>query len=224
MKKIKSLLYIEDNIEVRENIAEYFQHKIEHVYLAEDGDMGLKAFTKYNPEIVVSDISIPKINGIDVLKKIRRISPSTQFIITTSFDDKEYLIEAVNLQITNYILKPLTIVKLEKALKLCEDKMIEVPDNLKYFSKEYYFDIFKKELYRNKKQIMLTLKEREVLELLIKIHPSPLSYEQIYLHLYDNIQHKDAVKTLIKTLRKKIPSTSIETIYGYGYKLFMSNQ
>ncbi len=218
-KKLTSLLYVEDDLEVRDNIAEYFEHKIENVYLAGDGVEGFELFKKYKPQIVISDISMPKMNGIELLKKIRKISSSTQFVITTSFEDQEYLLEAVNLQIINYILKPLSIIKLEQALKLCEDKMIDVPDNIKYFSKKIYFDTLKKELYHNKNLIPLTLKESKLLELLFKTFPSPLSYEQIYLHLYDNIEHKDAVKTLVKILRKKTLDASIETIYGYGYKL-----
>ena len=126
-KKINSLLYIEDDLEVRENIAEYFQHNIENVYLAADGAEGFEIFEKYKPQVVISDIAMPKLNGIELLKKIRKISATTHFIITTSFDDHEYLLDAVNLQITNYILKPVSIIKLEKALKLCEEKFILTP-------------------------------------------------------------------------------------------------
>ena len=224
MKKINSLLYIEDDLEVRENISEYFEHHIENVYLAKDGIEGLESFKKYSPQVVVSDISMPKLNGIELLKKIRTISSSTQFIITTSYDNQEYLIEAINLQITNYILKPLSITSLGKSLKLCEQMTIDPFESVEFFSKEIYFDKFKKELYKNKEIIPLTRKERELLELLLKTSPSPLSYEQIYLNLYDNIPSKDAVKTLVKMLRRKISYLSIKTMYGYGYKLFLHEE
>ncbi|MFT5835552.1 MAG: two-component system response regulator VanR [Sulfurimonas sp.] len=219
LKKINSLLYVEDDDEVRENIADYFYHNIKNVYLAKDGVEGLELFEKHRPQVVITDIAMPNLNGIKLSKKIRDISNDTQLIITTSFDDKEYLIEAVNLQLLNYVLKPLTITKLENILKMCESKIANIVDENKYFSSDTYFDVVKKELIKNQEIVTLTLKSRDLLELLIKNYPSPTSYEAVYLNLYNGIENKDAVKTLIKILRKKIFNTSIETIYAYGYKL-----
>lgn len=223
-KKINSLLYVEDDDTVRDNISEYFKRNIQNVYIAKDGEEGLDLFNKYLPQVVITDIAMPKVNGIELLQEIRKLSTKTELIITSSFDDQEYLLDAVNLQLMNYILKPLTIVKLEKALKLCERKLPDTVETKIYFCNDIYFDSSKNELSNNSSEILLTVKERQLLELLLKINPAPLTYELIYYHLYDNIQSKDAVKTLIKILRKKVSDTFIETIYGYGYKLNLFNK
>jgi DNA-binding response OmpR family regulator len=218
-KKIGSLLYIEDDDEVRSNIADYFRVRTDTLYLAKDGLEGLELFKKYNPQVVITDIAMPKMNGIELAKYIRDISLDAQVVITTSFDDKEYLLEAVNLQLTSYIIKPLTIAKLDKVLNLCILQIPTSQDDNVYFSDSIYFDKIRQELIADNKEVTLTVKERLLLELLIKVYPSPTSYEVIYISLYEGFENKDAVKTLIKILRKKIGSSAIETIYGFGYKL-----
>jgi YesN/AraC family two-component response regulator len=201
--KIDSLLYIEDDDEIRENIAVYFKHRVTHLYTAKDGLEGLAIFQELTPQVIVTDIAMPKLNGIELLKKVRKLSSTTQLIITTSFENKEYLLEAVNLQLTNYLLKPLTIQKLDNALKICESNISVCKQEKIYFSQVIYFDMLKKELFNAHKSIPLTVKERKLLELFIQTHPAPISYELAFSRLYDGFENKDALKTLVKNVEKK---------------------
>ena len=217
-KKFESLLYIEDDEEIRTNLVPFFEQYVKNVYTAKNGFEGFERFKRLKPQIVVSDIIMPKMNGIELLKEIRKISKKTLLIITSSFDDKNFLLEAVNLQLTNYILKPLTIEQLEYSLKLCEEQLLGSNNNKSFFTEDIYFDIEKKELFNEKNSIPLTSKERLFLEISIKNHPAPLSYTLLSNQMYEGIEMKDAIKAIVKQLRKKIPN-SIETIYGYGYKI-----
>lgn len=222
-KKFDSLLYIEDDEKIKINIVPFFEQYVKNVYTAKDGREGLDRFKKLKPQIVVSDIIMPKMNGIELLKEIRKISTKTQLIITSSFDDKDFLLEAVNLQLTNYILKPLTLKQLEYSLKLCEEQLLDSSKTNIFFSEDVYFDIQKKELFNEKDIIPLTSKERLFLEISIKNYPSPVTYTLLSNQMYEGIEMKDAIKAIVKQLRKKIPD-SIETIYGYGYKInFIKN-
>ena len=127
MKKVNnsSILYIEDDDITRENIAAYLQRQCKQLYIASNGEEGLELFKTHDPEIIITDIEMPKLNGLDMAKKIRKLSPTTQIIITTAYTSNEYLLQAVNLHLVQYIVKPISLPKLTSALKDCDDFLEE---------------------------------------------------------------------------------------------------
>lgn len=221
MQKIKnsSILYIEDDEITRENIGQYLKRVCKDLYIADDGQMGLELFEKHSPNIVISDIEMPNLNGLDMAKKIRKISPTTQIIITTAFTDQEYLLEAVNLRLTKYIVKPISLPKLTQALKECEEFLDEKDDTKKYFNEDCFYDTFTKELIKDRNIVSLSKTERALLELLVKNHPTATSYEAIETNVYDFATSKNAIKLLVKALRTKIEKETITNISGYGYNV-----
>ncbi len=81
------------------------------LYTAIDGQEGLELYKKFEPEIVITDIEMPKLNGLEMAKKIRKHSLSTQIIIITAYKKPEYLLDAVNLQLVQYLIKPISLEK-----------------------------------------------------------------------------------------------------------------
>ncbi len=90
---------------------------------AENGDQGLEAFIKERPPLVITDIKMPGMDGIQVLKRIKEVDPLTEVIVITGHGDMDLAIEALNLDATDFINKPLQRQALEQALKRAEERI-----------------------------------------------------------------------------------------------------
>jgi diguanylate cyclase (GGDEF)-like protein len=102
-----SILYVEDEHSIREGYAKALSRLCDKLYIAENGKDGLDLYKKYRPNIIVSDIKMPIMNGIEMVREIKKINPNECCIIfTTAHSDNGYLFEALELQVSSYLLKP----------------------------------------------------------------------------------------------------------------------
>ncbi len=114
-----TLLYVEDNDGLREKALTLFKKLFVDVISASDGQEGYEIFKKHRPQIVITDIQMPKLNGLEMMTKIKSLEPSTKIIITSAFDNKEYLFKAIEGGVFSYLKKPLNIEELVKTLVRC---------------------------------------------------------------------------------------------------------
>ncbi len=112
-----TVLCVEDEYWVRESFVEFLKRRFKEVYSAEDGADGLEQFRKHKPDIVVTDIMMPKMNGLEMSQKIKEESPETPIIIISAFNDTYFLLEAINIGIDSYVNKPVNNKKLIEALE-----------------------------------------------------------------------------------------------------------
>jgi len=101
-----TILYVEDDIETQKLIKKILNSSTKEVYVANDGEEGLKIYKEKNPDIVLTDICMPKMNGLEMSREIKKINPNQPIGIFTAFDEPEYIKEASQLDIGTYILKP----------------------------------------------------------------------------------------------------------------------
>ena len=106
LQKLK-ILYVEDDLLARDEIAEFLDFEIGKVELASNGKEGLEKFKTFKPHIVITDINMPQMNGLDMAKEIKKISPKTPIIITSAYSDNDFIIKAIEIGISRYILKPI---------------------------------------------------------------------------------------------------------------------
>ncbi len=99
------------------------------VFTAENGEHGLKVFHKENPAIVITDIKMPGMDGLEVLKAIKAHSPQTEVIIMTGHGDVDLTIEAMNLNATDFINKPIRKNDLDGALKRAQERISLMESN-----------------------------------------------------------------------------------------------
>ena len=116
------LLYVEDNPEISEEIVFFLEPLVKELYVAYNGEEGLELYKEHKPDLVVTDIQMPIMNGIKMIQKIHEIDEHLPVIITTAFNESGYLLEAINQQVDAYLLKPLELKKLIHSIK----KVIEV--------------------------------------------------------------------------------------------------
>lgn len=218
-KNIK-ILYVEDDEIARENGVEYLQNFFEQIYEASDAIKALQLYEKYQPDIIITDIQMPKLNGLEFVKRIRQKDKKTQIIIITAFCDRDYLLKAIELQLVKYLVKPVKEKEFEEALFLCVNSLQEDNSNIIKLDDNSYFDTFNKNLVIKNEIIKLRTKEILFLELLIKNKNRYVSYEEIENYVWsDSVMTKDALKTLVKNLKTKIPKDLIMNLTNSGYKI-----
>lgn len=132
-----NILYIEDDKKLNEEYQRIFLRKCEELFVAYNGQEGYESYIKNKPDLIITDISMPIMNGIEMIKKIRENDSKTPIIITSAFNENEYLMEAINQGVTRYILKPFN----RKLFKQVIDETINYVSLTK--QKEYYKNITK---------------------------------------------------------------------------------
>ena len=114
-----SVLYVEDDGITRVIMRDMLARKTPNVIIASNGEEGLAAFQRYLPDIVISDIQMPRMDGLEMAAAIKQISPTTPVIVTTAFNDKEFLLKAIAVGIDKFLLKPVESEALHEALIQC---------------------------------------------------------------------------------------------------------
>jgi len=225
MKKISeklnlSLLYVEDDKEIRQNAVEFLEDRFSKIYEAADGKEALDIFKLHTPEIIITDIQMPKLNGLELCQEIRKIDQTTPIIITTAFAEQEYLLKAVELNLVKYIIKPIDEDVLNEALQRCIQKLSTNDKSVVRLSDKHYFDTFNQTLLESKEFIKLTIKEVAFLTLLIEQKNRIVSYKEIENHVWEGeYMSEDALKALVRKLRQKISKDTIQNHSKLGYKI-----
>ena len=111
-----TILYVEDNDIVRESTLELLQVFFDHIDVARDGEEGLSLYRKKSPkyDIVLTDINMPKMGGIEMIEKIKEIHDRQNIIVLSAHNEAEYLIKLIDLEVTNFIVKPIDIDRFQK--------------------------------------------------------------------------------------------------------------
>ncbi|HRN00671.1 MAG TPA: response regulator, partial [Aliarcobacter cryaerophilus] len=113
-----TVLYVEDEKDLREVTSSILQSFTKNQYIATNGQEGYDLFLKHDSDIdlIISDINMPILNGLEMIKKIKDINKNVPIIVTTAFSNKEYLLEAIDIGVDKYVLKPVDVSKLLQAM------------------------------------------------------------------------------------------------------------
>ncbi|WP_375723934.1 response regulator [Arcobacter sp. KX21116] len=217
--KIK-ILYVEDDDVTRENAIEYLENYFVNIYEAKDGLDALKKFEQINPDIIITDIQMPKVDGLEFAKNVRQKNKEVQIIVITAFSHKEYLLKAIELQLVKYLMKPIKENELKDALELCVDNLKNSSTNIIRLNETSVFDKYNHTLLINDELVKLRIKETDLLTLLLNNKDRYVTYEEIENYVWKDFpMTKDALKTLVKYLKQKISKDIISNQNGVGYKI-----
>ncbi|MBS4099480.1 MAG: PAS domain S-box protein [Sulfuricella sp.] len=114
-----SLLYVEDDRLTREILVDLLSKRVAQVYVASNGAEGLEAFRQHRPDIVLSDIRMPVMDGLAMAVSIKQLSPDTPIIITTAHQEAPLLMRAIEVGIDKFLVKPIAPASLYEALLVC---------------------------------------------------------------------------------------------------------
>jgi len=219
------ILFVEDEDLLRKNYTSYLKLLFKDVYSAKDGQEALLIYKKEKPDIMIVDIHIPKINGLELIKTIRQNDLNVKVIILTAHLNTEFLMEAASLKLVKYLKKPVNRKELKEALTLAINEISNydiIPRKNFNLSNGYVWDKETKELKHFNEIVDLTNKERLFLELLFSHKNKVFSYDEIFYYVWNDFNENvslSSLKNLISRLRKKIDIDLIVNVFNEGYKL-----
>ena len=211
-----SVLYVEDEDGIRNNIEEILKHLFKEVSSAKNASEAYIKYIQNKPDLIITDIKMGNETGIELLKRIRETDSKTRVIITSAYTDLNYLLEATELHLIKYIVKPITNDKLMEAL----ESFVKSYDENKIYNlnQNWIFDSGKSIVSNGSEDFILTKKESIFLKLLI-VKNRIITYEELENHIWDDdsIMTSNAMRLFIKNLRKKLPENFLKNMQGIGY-------
>jgi DNA-binding response OmpR family regulator len=217
-----SLLYVEDEAFIRRIAISYLRPYFSEIYEANDGIEALEVYQEQKPDMIITDIEMPNMDGLTLCKSIRQNDKTTPIIITTAYTSTEYLLEAVSLNLVKYLVKPMEEEPLFEAINLCFEQIKTQNPTIVHISKEYQYDTFNQTLIHNNQIVTLTESQHKLLTILIKNRGRIVSYEEIENFVwFDKVMSSDALRSLMRDVRKLIGKEKIENISKCGYRIHL---
>jgi len=116
-----TLLYVEDEAAAREEVSQFLTRRVRTLILASNGEEGLERFRAERPDLIVTDIRMPVMDGLQMARVVRQMNKGVPIIVTTAHSDTSYMLEAIDIGIDQYVVKPVDAEKLSGALEKCEE-------------------------------------------------------------------------------------------------------
>ena len=213
----KKVLCLEDEEAILRNICASLELFFAEVKGVTDGFDALELAMSGAYDVLVLDISVPNIDGLEIAKKVRAINQKIPIVILSSHVEQEYLWRAVELKITRYLAKPYDKKSFIKALEDVAFELVGRTPTIR-LNDELEYDFGKKVLYVNGQISHLSKSESKLLEYFLNNKNQTITYEQIFDYIWDYEQPtKEAIKTIVKELRRKLGKDVIKNLYGVGY-------
>ncbi len=224
-----TLLYAEDDKETRENYAFVLKQYFNEVYTAKDGKEALNIYREIKPDILLLDISMPLLNGLDVAKEVRRHNDTVPIIMLTAHSERDKLLKAVNLKLEAYLIKPIDNFVLKNTIlnlisRMTNTDMISLQNGFKW-------DKLNSNLYYEQECVKLTKKETLLMQHLGSDAGNYFLRDNLIAAIwYDevpNASHDNKLIQLIYRANAKVSSYTnstmqlIENSYAHGYKLIL---
>ena len=225
MNSLKNLtvLYVEDDDEVRENIASSLAYFVKSVDSASNGDKAYEIYKKILPDIIITDIDMPGMNGLELAARVRESDSFIPIVVTTAYTTEEFLLDAVSLHLERYLVKPVTLAKLKESLESCYEKLHELNRIAITFSTGYTYNMTSHIMQdENGELVALQNKEKLLLELLIKNINTVTYYSEIEDEVWESESlNRGSLKSLVVKLRKKLGKESVLNENELGYRLYI---
>jgi DNA-binding response OmpR family regulator len=216
-----SVLFADDAETAGAHYTEFLSHIFHRVYRAHDGEAAWELYKEHRPDIVLLDIKMPKMSGLQIAEKIREHDPETRIIIATAYTDETHLLQAVELGLTRFLSKPFNRNDFKAALDKAVREVIKTCSV--DLGEGCSWDRKQNRLTRFDQEVSLTSKERTLLSLLSSHPGQTVTFSTIELSLwpdtYDGTDIVPRIKALVKRLRKKLPEGCIKNVYGEGYRI-----
>lgn len=219
-----NVLLVEDEDIIREHTSISLSYLVCQLQTASNGKQALEILENFSPDIIITDLEMPIMNGIEFIKTLRMKKSKAIIIVLTAYATKEYLLELIEMHIEHFIVKPISLEKMINTLDSCSKLIKKENNKLPRLSFGYFYNWEEKILLFNNEFIPLSRKEILFLELLIKNSHRIITYSEIEKTVWnDNIMSPGALRSLVRNLRKKFPINLIENLSGIGYKIIYKN-
>lgn len=117
------ILYVEDETQAREALSKYLTRRFGKIFTACDGVEGFEVFQEQQPDLVIVDLYMPNMDGLEMIQRIKKLSPDTYVIVTSAVDEVETILKGVNIGIDKYLLKPIDLENLIGIVSAYRDQL-----------------------------------------------------------------------------------------------------
>jgi two-component system response regulator ArlR len=221
---VAKILIVEDEMKIARFLELELKHEGYEVIIAGDGRTGLEKAEKENPDLIVLDLMLPALSGIEVCRRVR-LTSQVPIIMLTAKDDVSDKVAGLDTGADDYMTKPFAIEELLARIRVAlnRKKYIEEPKAETLQIKDVRLNLASRSAYYKDEELTLTKKEYELLEYLMRNKNSVLTREQLLNHVWDYEYFGDTnvVDVYIRYLRQKIDEKYgvqlISTVRGVGY-------
>ena len=221
---METILIIEDDSTMLRGLKDNFEYKGYKVITAADGEAGLNAALDAKPDLIILDIMLPKINGYEICRLIRKEKLDMPIIMLTAKGEESDIILGLNLGADDYVTKPFSIKELLARVVAFLRRRRQAEQDTYEFG-EFVLDVPSRKLSKNGKEIKLSPKEFKFLEFFLKRQGKALTRDEILNTVwgYNNFVTHRSIDRCVTTLRNKIEPdphnpTFIHTLREIGYK------
>ncbi|MCF6309420.1 MAG: response regulator transcription factor [Sulfurimonas sp.] len=215
LKELKVLL-VEDEENISRLLKDAIGDSFHSFIVASDGVEGRELFLKIKPDIVITDIMMPRLSGLDMAKELKQINSDIPIIILSAFSEKEKLFDAIDIGVTKYFLKPFDPDELLDYINGLAPKLGNKHVEL---SEDFVFNKTTNSLYKNDRFVPLSKNEIKFLSLLLEDVNSVIDDNIIKETLWTSDVSDERVRTFIRRIRAKTSKNLIKNVKGFGYRL-----
>ena len=224
MIQMETILIVEDDAAMLRGLKDNFEFKDYRVLTADDGEEGLNSALNNKPDLIILDIMLPKINGYEICRLLRKENLNMPIIMLTAKGEESDIVLGLNLGADDYVTKPFSIKELLARVEAFLRRSRQTEQDVYEFA-DYCLDIPARKLTHKGQEIKLSPKEFKLLELFVKKPGRALTRDEILNAVwgYDCYVGPRSIDRFVTTLRNKIEPTPhsprfVHTIREIGYK------
>jgi len=212
------ILLVEDEEKLAHLLRDAIGNRFGEFSIAYDGKSGLEAARKFRPDLIITDITMPGMNGLEMSATLRKERPDLPVVILSAYSEKEYFLEAIDIGITKYLIKPFDPDELLDVLCVLAEKTQQTKHSP--LMPPFRFDRRNKKLFRGDIMVRLTQRELLFIDRLIESENYFLPSEAIKVALWGDADASDErLRVFINRLRHKSHPDLIGNMVGQGYFL-----
>lgn len=218
LKELKVLL-VEDEGGMANLLKSAIGDSFSKFYIANNGKEGLEKFYALTPDIIITDIMMPYLSGLEMAKEIRLSDKNIPIIILSAYSETDKFLKAIDVGVVKYFIKPYDPDEILDYINFILDKL---PQKIIAFEDNLSFNKTTNTLYKNARYLALTKKENQFIQLLIQESQNGkfiVSDKQIKEKLWQEEVSDERMRTFIKRLRAKTSKNFIVNVKGQGYQL-----
>ncbi|MCD6433234.1 MAG: response regulator transcription factor [Sulfurimonas sp.] len=215
LKELKVLL-VEDEEKLSLLLKDAIGDSFYSFSVANDGLDGLEMFKKISPDIVITDIMMPKMTGLEMAKEIKKIDANMPIIILSAFSEADKFLGAIDVGVVKYFIKPF---EPDELLEYIESLQNIFESRVVALTHGFTFSKTKKSLYKDGRFVALSKRESQFLELLLKSSENIVDDLTIKKNLWHEEVRDDRLRTFIRRFREKTSKELLRNVKGQGYQI-----
>ncbi|MFA6196039.1 MAG: HD domain-containing phosphohydrolase [Sulfurimonas sp.] len=173
LSKELKILYVEDDRIIRASMTHYLLKLFPNIVVANDGEVGLELYKTQKFDIVITDLSMPLMNGLEMISKIKELNTNQAILITTAHTESDYMLKSIKLGVDGYIIKPFEYEQLNHELFKIVEKLKKYAENEEY------------------KTMLQAMVEKKTAELSNIVQFQSYNYEKTLLSMVEMIEERD---------------------------------